>query len=66
MSGQSQEQKDEWETKLISSIEELNIAAENQEGWKYFWKAGMSSLTILPSSQDWNGFNRKAKHIQLY
>ncbi len=48
MSGQSQEQKDEWETKLISSIEELNIAAENQEGGKYSWKAGMSLLTILP------------------
>ena len=48
MSGQSQEQRDEWEKKLINSIEELNIAAENQEGWKYFWKAGMSSLTILP------------------
>ena len=27
MSGQSQEQRDEWEKKLINSIEELNIAA---------------------------------------
>ena len=30
MAGQAKEQRDEWEIKLISSIEELNIAAESE------------------------------------